>query len=139
MVTVRSQDNIWFIVQALTEMKSLEYWKRCQLLTRNVLGVIRLYTTVKIFCDCCWTIKIRLGSDLRNYTHKSNIQRSKTRNQNRFQNPFLIFNKLAKLLVANRMSYFSQKVHYLAYFFWYFCNKLIAHDLKLRSNSIPPL
>ena len=90
MVTVRSQDNIWFIVQALTEMKSLEYWKRCQLLIRNVLGVIRLYTTVKIFCDCCWTIKIRLGSDLRNYTHKSNIQRSKTRNQNRFQNPFLI-------------------------------------------------
>ena len=138
MVTVRSQDHIWFIVQALTEMKSLEYWKRCQLLTRNVLGVIRLYTTVKIFCDCCWTIKIRLGPDLRNYTHKSNI---------RIQNPKpkpvskSIFNllQLAKLLVANRMSYFSQKVHYLAYFFWYFCNKLIAHDLKLRSNSIPPL
>ena len=37
------------MIQALTAMKSLEYWKRCQLLTRNVLGVIRLYTTVKIF------------------------------------------------------------------------------------------
>ena len=41
--------SIWFMIQALTAMKSLEYWKRCQLLTRNVLGVIRLYTTVKIF------------------------------------------------------------------------------------------
>ena len=102
-------NRIWFIVQALTEMKSLEYWKRCQLLTRNVLGVIRLYTTVKIFCDCCWTIKIRLGSDLRNYIHKSNI---------RIQNPKpkpvskSIFNllQLAKLLVANRMSHCWQEV-----------------------------